>query len=316
MILAILITGCQNNNKRLESITIAQAGDFFLYAPLYVAVDAKIFEKKGYDVKIISTGGDEKTWAAVLSNSAQFGIADPSFIAISNQNGQPGKVIASIVNGVPFWGITFRDDIPTFDSLIEIKNYKIATFPAPSTAYSLQKKMFLDLGLKPNIREGAFGTIIAMLKSNQADIGLELEPNVSQSLKNGAHIVYSLAKIYGDFAITGLTVSPNTIQDNPKLVQNIVDGLQESLSFIHDNRDSTLSILHRRFPEIDLQVAEEALNRVLNENIIPDNLLINDDAWDKAVTLRKDIGDLKEVKDFGTYVNNSFAKKAILDRQK
>jgi NitT/TauT family transport system substrate-binding protein len=105
----ILLSGCNNQNS-LKEITIAQAGDFFLYAPFYVAVDAKIFEKKGYDVKIISTGGDEKTWAAVLSNSAQFGIADPSFIAISNQNGQPGKVIASIVNGVPFWGITFQDD--------------------------------------------------------------------------------------------------------------------------------------------------------------------------------------------------------------
>lgn len=46
IILATVFNSCQYPSKKLESITIAQAGDFFLYAPLYVAVDAKFFEKK------------------------------------------------------------------------------------------------------------------------------------------------------------------------------------------------------------------------------------------------------------------------------
>lgn len=66
-----------------RKITIAQAGDFFLYAPLYIAIDAGLFSKRGLDVSLVSTGGDEKTWAAVVSNSASFGVADPTFVAVS-----------------------------------------------------------------------------------------------------------------------------------------------------------------------------------------------------------------------------------------
>jgi NitT/TauT family transport system substrate-binding protein len=171
--------------------------------------------------------------------------------------------------------------------------------------------MFMDLKLKPNIREGAFGTIIAMLKANQADIGLELEPNVSQAVKDGAHIVYSLSELYGDFTITGLTVSPNLINKNPLIVQRTVDALQKSLNFIHSYPDSTLSILLKRFPEINKDVAKEALLRIISENIIPKNLLISQDAWNKAVELRKEIGDLKTIKDFNVYVDNTFAQKSL-----
>jgi NitT/TauT family transport system substrate-binding protein len=79
----------------VQKITIAQAGDFFLYAPLYVASDAGLFSKNGLEVRLISTGGDEKTWAAVISGDAQFGVADPTFVAISATRGQPGRVIAT-----------------------------------------------------------------------------------------------------------------------------------------------------------------------------------------------------------------------------
>src|SRR5687767_5433448 len=93
----LLIPAC-TREAATEAITIAQPGDFFLYAPLYVAIDAGFFAKEGLAVTLVSTGGDEKTWAAVISGSARFGIADPTFVAISAARGHPGKVVASIVN--------------------------------------------------------------------------------------------------------------------------------------------------------------------------------------------------------------------------
>ncbi|HKR06145.1 MAG TPA: ABC transporter substrate-binding protein, partial [Bacteroidia bacterium] len=206
----------------LQKITIAQTGDFFLYAPLYIALDGGYFRKNGLDVSIISTGGDEKTWAAVLGKNASFGIADPTFIAISDERGIPGRVIASIVNGVPFWGITMNSSIKEVQSPQDLNSYSVATFPSPSTAYTLQKKMFLDAGLKPNIKEGAFGTLLYMLQSGKVDIALELEPNVSQASSNGAKVLYSLAKLYGDFAITGLTTTPELLKSDTALAKKVV----------------------------------------------------------------------------------------------
>ncbi|MDB9509157.1 ABC transporter substrate-binding protein [Microcystis aeruginosa CS-338/01] len=80
------------NTGGIQKITIAQFGDVFIYAPLYIAIDAGFFQKQGLDVSLISTGGDEKTWAAVISGNASFGVADPTFVAVSESRGQPGRV--------------------------------------------------------------------------------------------------------------------------------------------------------------------------------------------------------------------------------
>jgi NitT/TauT family transport system substrate-binding protein len=288
-------------------ITIAQAGDFYLYAPLYVAKDKGFFAKRGLDVSIVSTGGDDKTWAAVISESAQFGIADPTFIAIASQRGQPGKIIATIVNGVPFWGIAKSPKIAAISQPSGLNHYTVATFPSPSTAYTLQKQMFERAGLQPKIREGAFGTLLALVQANQADIALELEPNVSQQLENGYHIVYSMADVYGDFTITGLTTTPRYIQAHKSIVQAVVSALAESLTFIHSQPDECADLLARRFPEVKRTVAVAALRRVLAAGIIPSTPVVAETAWRKALKLRIDSGDLKPPTEPMSYVDNSFA---------
>jgi NitT/TauT family transport system substrate-binding protein len=293
-----------------QKIKIAQVGDFFLYAPLYVAIDAGFFEKNGLDVSLISTGGDEKTWAAVISGQASFGVADPTFVAVSGEKGQPGKVISSIVNGVPFWGVALNPAVKV-EKDQDLAKYSVATFPAPSTAFTLQEDMFQDAHLKPNIKQGAFGTLLGILRAKKADIALELEPNVSQAVaKDGAKIVYSFAKRYGDFAITGLTASPKLLKENPILAEKVVCSIQMSLEFIHKNKDKSLDILAKRFPEIDRNVAASAFSRVVDEDIVPESTVIEKTAWDKAIKLRTEVGDVKNPQSIETYVDNSFAQKA------
>jgi len=312
LMIFLVLFGCHNKERqKLNKITIAQTSDFFLYAPLYIAKDAKIFEKQGLDVSILNTGGDEKTWAAVISGDASFGLSDPTFIILSEKRGQSGKVISNIVNGVPFWGITYNKKIEPLKELNEIKKYTVGTFPSPSTAYSLQKKMFSDNGLVVNIKEGAFGTMIPMLKANQVDIALELEPNVSQAVNDGAKIIYSLSEVYGDFAITGLTTTDVMIKNDPKLVQDVVTSIQKAIDFIHAKPDSSLHFLIKRFTDIDKNIAQDALQRVINDYIIPQNTITKKEAWDKAVQLRIAIGDIETAKNFEEYVDNSFAKKSI-----
>ena len=296
-----------------QRVTIAQAGDFFLYAPLYVALDAGFFREKGLNVSLVSTGGDEKTWAAVMSGSANFGVADPTFVAIADARGQPGRVIASIVDGVPFWGITWREDVPEIREAKELEPFIVATFPSPSTAYTLQKKMFTEAHLPTNIREGAFGTLQAMLKSGQADIALELEPNVSQAVIEGARVIYGMSDTYGEFAITGLTTTPELLRRNPELANKVVCGIQLAIDSIRQHPQEALKILAKRFPEIDPEVTKIALSRIIEEKIIPVEAIISDEAWKRAIQLRIDVGDLSLANPMETYVDNQMARDAALN---
>lgn len=315
ILVLLIIAGCGSckNEKQdpIETVKVAQFGDVFLYMPLYLADSKGFFKEEGIQIQLINTGGDDKTFAAVISGSATFGIADPTFVAIAKEKGQGGKVIASVVNGVPFWGITKNPQIPEIKDGKQLDGYSVATFPSPSTAYTLQFDMFEDAGLKPNIKQGAFGALLPMLEAKQVDIALELEPNVSTAVHNGARVLYSFADMYGDFAITGVTASEATIRNNPDLVQRFVNALEKAEKFAHAYPDSVVYYANKRFPDLDDVIVEQAIKRIISTNTLPQSAVISKEAWEKAILLRNEVGEIKSLETARSVLDMSFADKAV-----
>lgn len=315
LLLLIVIVGgvyAYNENKtpqQMQKVIVAQTSEFFLYAPLYLAQDNGYFEDEGIEVNIVTAGGDEKAFASLLSGDAQFAVGDPTFVAISGEKGQPGKVIAALLTGVPFWGVA-KTDVPKVTDPSMLKGYSVATFPSPSTAYALQTKMFQSGNLKPDIRQVAFGALLPALEANQVDIALELEPNVSTSVKNGNHIVFALSTYYPDFAITGVTALPDYLKNNPEIAQKFVNALRRADLFIRDNPEEAARIVGLRFTDIDKEVAISAMKNTVEANVIPQSMVITKNGWDSAVQLRRDVGDIKNPAPYETYIDTSFAEKA------
>jgi len=313
--LVILVgVGCKAKESEKQQqqsqtkITIAQFGHVFLYLPLYVAQDKGFFKEEGLDVQLVSTGGDEKTFAAVASGSAQFGVADPTFTAIAREKGQGGKVIASIVNGVPFWGVAFRKDVKPVRKTEDFAGLRIATYSAPSTNYTVMKKILQNEGrpVKAKIVEGAFGSLIAMIKAGNADIAMELEPVTSIAVAEGAQVVYSMARSFGDFAFTGLTATDSYIKEHPDNVKAVVKALNKSVQFIHNDFEGALTIAKKEFPEVNETILRSALKRIIDEGSVPKSVLLSKSSWDKAIDLRKEVGDIKGAGSYEENVDMSF----------
>lgn len=296
----------------LKPVTIAQFGHVFLYMPLYVALKKGFFKEEGLDVKLVSTGGDEKTFTAVVTGNAQFGVSDPTFTAIARQRGQGGKVVAGIVRGVPFWVLTFKKDIKNFDAPEGFKGHRIAAYTAPSTSYAVMKKILQNGGKKidAKIIQGAFGTLIPMVKANQADMAIDIEPMVSIAVGEGAHIVNSPAASLGDFAFTGMTVSDTYLKKNPEEIQRAVNAVAKAMKFIQKDFEGTYKIACAEFPEVKPQVVKEALKRLISQGTIPANPLLPEKAWMSAISLRKEIGDLTTNGAYQENVDMKFAQKA------
>lgn len=284
----------QEQGPHLSKVRVAQTGDFLLYAGLYVAKDAGIFNANGLHVEIVSTGGDEKSAAAVLSGQAEIGVGDPTFAAIANARGQDLKFFANVVNGVPFWGITFRPEVARQYEKTGLRGLKVATFPAPSTAFALQTKMFKDAGLPARIQEGAFGSLTGLLQARQAEIALELEPNVSLAQKRGATVLYSLAEANGDFAITGAVARRAYIQTNTREVKAYCRSIDQAFALIRATPDRAVQLLQTRFSDVPKDVIASAMRRVVAEGVIPSSTAVSEDAWAKALALRRSVGDLPE----------------------
>lgn len=284
------------NNNTLTEVTVAQVGEFFIYLPLYYADERGYFERNGLKVKLVSSGGDEKSVAAVISGTADFGVGDPTFAAIAKEKGQDVRVIASVVNGVPFWGISKRADLRPITDPRQLAGLKVATFPKPSTAYVLQEEMFEQGGLKPSIIEAQFGALLPLLETRAADIVLELEPNVSTAEANGARVLYSMSATYPDFAITGVTASGKMIRDRATVASAFALAMDQAMKAAHSNPADVVAMAKVRFPNLPPSVVEAAVKRMLQSGTFPQSAATSESGWQQAISLRLDSGDLKDQK--------------------
>lgn len=314
----LILSACGNTatenklgEKPLKDAVIAQFGHVFVYMPLYVAIDQGFFKDEGLNAELVSTGGDEKTFAAVASGNAQFGVSDPTFTAIARERGQGGKVVAAVVKGVPLSVVSFNEKKP-FQNPAGFAGDRIATYSAPSTSYTVMKQMLENDGhpIKAKIVQGAFGTLQAMVKTNQADMALEVEPMVSTAVADHGHIVFEVNRKFPDFAFTGLMVSDQFRQEHPEQVQAAVNALSRGLRFIQTNPEGAIQVAKKEFPELSEGVVRAALMHLIAEGNVPKTSVLDKVAWDNAIKLRQQMGDLKSSGSYEENVDASFANRS------
>jgi NitT/TauT family transport system substrate-binding protein len=298
-----------------QKVTVAQWGQekYLIYLPFYIAQEKGFFTEEGLDISVKFSGNDDQVFATVLKGEAQFGIGDPVFTAISREKGAKGKVIASIVDGVSIWGVTNKKDISLIQEPKDLANLRIGTFPDPSTNYALMKKTILkgaDALKKTKIVQAPIGAQLALLEKGSADIAMDLEPGTSIAESKGYRVVYSSPKFYGRFAFTGLTTTEDYIQTHKEIVQKFVNAIEKALHYCHTDEAGTIAVAEKLFSNLDKQVVANAVKRMVSDNTIPDHAAMSDEAWQKALQVRVDIGDLKAMKPTADAIDNTFATAA------
>jgi NitT/TauT family transport system substrate-binding protein len=318
LIAILFLTACQSNSNiestHKKEITIAQFAHLLIYLPIYVAKDKGYFDDEGLKVNLVSTGGDEKTFTAVETNNAQFGVADPVFVAVARQQGRGGKVVASIVNGVCFWGIAFDPKIKSINKPEDLAGLRIATYSAPSTDYTVIKYYLGNHGhsVKANIVQGsATASLLSMIKTKQADIASDVEPIVSIAVQEGGHIVFNLQEEFGEFAFTGLTVSDNYCVNHGDEIQKVVNAIAKAQTFIYIDTAGAMAIAKKEFPELSQAVIEQSMKRMITSGVIPKSPLLSEKAWNNAIELRRKVGDITGDGSYGSNVDMTFAKNAV-----
>ncbi len=316
LVVCVIIFSPRNKSPiGTEKIVINQAANTLLYLPLYIARDKGYFTNEGLSVTIVTGGGDSQAFAAVLGGSADIAQADPMMVPISRQNGGPGKIVGVVVGRVAFWGVALDPKIMPITKPQDFAGKRVVTYPAPNTIYALQERNLLDggltLGRDSFIIQAQFGTELAPLFAGNADITMTLEPVASQALAKGAHIVYSFPNQYGDFPLTGLMVNDALIQKNPGLVQHVLNAYQRALTYAYADPDGAIAVAVKEFPNVDRTIVANAVHRMLDEGTIPKTVTLSKDPYEKAVAVRRAVGDLQKNIPFDDAVDNQFADKAV-----
>lgn len=285
-----------SNHTKLRKVVVNEALRTILYLPLYHGIEQGFFRDAGLDVKVVTGGTATAAFAAMLSGEADFAQADPMYVPISREKGSDTKVVAQVVARIAVWGVTM-DKTVTEMSATSIRGKKISTHPQPMTAWTYTVQAIKEFGLEPDkdvqIIQGQPGTEIAPLLSGQADFAMTLEPNVSKAIQQGAHVVLSFPKIYGDQIFTGLMTRGKFIDENRDLVVTVVRIYQRAMTDIRKRPDAAVVSAKKYFPQLDETVIRAAIQRMIDEKVLPDTVLVSEESWKKAIDVRLASGDLK-----------------------
>jgi NitT/TauT family transport system substrate-binding protein len=317
IILAVVLTGglssCRREQPALTHVVVNQAFEHLLYIGLYVAKDKGFFAQQGLDVEIDTGGGDAQAFSALTSGQAQFAQGDPAFVAIANEKGWQGRVVAMAVDRAATWGVTLDKSIKPFTDPAGFRGRTVATYPNTNTAYVIQKQLDEKAGLKvgktTKILEVPFGTEIATLHNRQADIAQTIEPNASQVELQGGTVVFSYPDAYGPLAFTGVMTSKRLIDENPQLVQKFITAYEQALQFIQTDPEGTLAIAQKRLPDLPPDVIKAGLARLVQSGSIPKHAAVNQESWKKLLQIRVDVGDLHSLPS-ADLIDNTFANLA------
>jgi len=305
-IATLAAAGCerQATGSSSRTINVAQWGQekYLIYLPFYLAQETGAFGRRNIEVNVSFSGNDDQVFASVLRGSAQFGIGDPIFAAISRDRGGDGIVVGQVVGRVALWGVS-KGIERQLAQPSDFARLRIGTFPRPSTAYTLTRNM-VDQNRIPGaaVAEVPIGSEAALLESSAADVVMMLEPAASAAEASGYHIVTSFARLWGPFAFTGLTSTQSYVTQNAEVVADVQASMQEALAFAHSNADETKAIAARLFPSLDAAVVGRAVDRMLGDETIPREFTMSDEAWSAAVNVRKQMSELTGEGDYAEAV--------------
>lgn len=297
-----------------RTVKVAQFGKekFLLYLPLYIAMEEGYFAQEGINIDLHFAGNDDQIFAAVASGAVDFGVGDPVFTAIAQEKGFPAKTVAQMIVSLGLSGYTNNAKIGKIETADDLAGLRVGSFPKPSTTYTLLDELIKKNPALKNtsIVEAPMGAQLALLESNQADIAVDLEPTVSIAESKGYRVVFNIGDWTDKQVITGLMAAQTTIDENPKAVQAMVNGLQRALTVMKNDKATAAKVARKLFPNLSAAVIDHAIGRMMERNMYPQSALVDDAYWQRTLQTRIDSGDLKAEQETSKSVDNSFALKA------
>lgn len=330
----LIIVGCSNDTSQNEStstadaesneevydVRINQAFQSLLYLPLYVADQKGFFEEENINLIRQTAGGGMQAWTSVLGGSSDFSIHDPVFAPMSREQDGPGIVVAAVQDGPSVWILgdpeegSFQDDPTKFEGSIVTTNQEPDTWWAYFTY--LMTENGLDPGTDVEIMQVPIGNEVPPVLVGQADFAAATEPMISQGLAEGLDFVYEFPKADGwsPYAFSSLVTTEEYLENNPEAAQGVVNAFEKASQFIHKYPEEAIEVAKVEFPDLEPEIVEDAVLRVIEENGYPEHALLSRESWDNAMKINVHTENVKEYpSEYSSYenlVNTELAEKA------
>lgn len=327
MILTALLSACGGGNankpakgttaaagggeQKVDTIMVSEVYHNLLYLPLYVANNKGFLKNNQIELSSIRAAGSGPTaLSSVISGESAFSFHGPEHVAFANAKGGDARSLVLLSGSAPVWAVA-KEDV-TVEAPEDFKGKTIVVGLAPTSSNSLLRKLFadnsIDMDKDVTITEVQNGSELGAVLAGKADIAIVYEPQLDQGIAEGLHIVHDFTKDYPDFAFATMNTTASFIEKNPDLVQRFVAAIEEALAYIQADSEGAKEVAVKEFPNLDKQVVEQAVQRMIDSKVYPAEGLINESAFETAIGMQRFIGNLKEDISYDDIIDSRFTK--------
>ena len=316
LLLPVLLTGCGSSGA--TTVRLNEVTHSVFYAPQYVAMSLGFFAAEGLNVELTNGGGADKVMTAVVSGSADIGLAGPeSCIYIYNQGKDDHPVI--------FAQLTKRDGsflVGRTGGSFSWEDLRGATViggrkggvPEMTLEYVMKQNgvvpqvdAVVDTSVQFNMMAGAF-------TGGQGDYVTLFEPTATEVERAGhGYVLCSIGEASGEIPYTAYFASQSYMAAHSDVVQGFTNAIARAQRWIAEHTDREVAeAICDQFPDTSLDVLEAVTARHRQIDAWNEVPRMEQSALERLETVMTEAGELQKEDwvDFTQLVDNSYADKA------
>ncbi|AXY41659.1 ABC transporter substrate-binding protein [Halomonas sp. JS92-SW72] len=308
----LLAMGASAQAQDMDTILINEAFHSLLYLPVYVAKHEGLFNNHNIDVPVVrSAGSGPAALASVLSGESQFSVHGPEHVGFAQEQGGSGKAISAVANSAPVWVLAHPE--LGYSSPADLEGKTVVVGLAPGTSNTLIRRMIEDAGLngQVTVTEVQNGSELGPVLSGRGDIAVAYQPQVEQGISQGLEIIHAFTDDYPEYAFSTINTSQAMIDNNPDLVLRFVSAINDSLALIHSDAETAKAVARIEFGDLQGDVVNAAVQRMIDNNVYPESVMITEDAFTNAIEMQQFVGNIQGEMYYDDIVDASFASEVV-----
>lgn len=270
-LLAISVCGSDPADAQLTRINIGYSAISGDALPAWIAKDAGIFEKNGFDAQLVFfTGGTTAVMALVSADTPIAQLAGPAVVN-SVIAGSDATLIAGGVTSLNYYLLS-RSEIKTPEQL---KGGTVAISRFGSASDFIARYALSKIGLTP----GKDVTIV-QIGSTTARVDAALTGRVQATVvnppasiiaqKRGMNVLADLPKLGLVYQHTAAATTKKYIREHPDIVRRYVKSQLEAVHRIYTDKEASIRALARFIGRtVERDVLEKTWENLLSEAVLP-----------------------------------------------
>lgn len=226
---------------------------------LWVAKEAKIFDKHGIDATVIFISGSVRGIQSILAGEIMIGEGGGPGLASARLAGGDVVAVAGNVNVLPYYLVSQ----PSIKKHEELRGKIGGTHIAGTTAEFALKVGLKRIGLDPlkdvNLRVigGAIERMVALQKGI-VNFTVVTEAGKAMAERLGYPTVVDMVTLKIPFPQNGIFTSTKLVRDNPEFVRRYLRAYVEAIHYFKAHKEPTLKIMQKYSRLNDRKILEES----------------------------------------------------------